>query len=181
MKHNCLWNELRGYHVEEGQKEAPDKVNTINSDVIYPWYSGVPLSHHGLVLWQTSRHHRLLIYSFDRAVGACSSARASGKDQMWGLKKKKEALGCHRSKLPVSQDLKWDDTSNTQHTVATDVGPWPSSLARGVWNTDLFGWSSQQLSRAKGSFVKLGCQILKLTKKARRNHFGRADKNRKPN
>lgn len=179
MKHNCLSNELCGYHVKEGQKGALDMVICMNSELICPWHSGAPLCRHELILlWQTSRHHRLLIYSFDSPGGACSSVRASGKDQMWGLKKKNRLLGAIDQSLQPAKN--WNEmTPPTPSTL--DVGPWPSPLARGVWNTDLFGWPSQQLSQAKGPFVKLGCQILKLTKKKPRNHFGRVGKNRKPN
>lgn len=151
----------------------------MNSDLICPWYSWAPLlpSWNDFILAnkQAQETSYLFIWQSRRCMFIWPCIW-EGPDV--GLEKK--ALGCHRSKPPASQDLKRDDTSNIQHTVQQPrptmvVGLWPSPLARGVWNTDQFGWSSQQLSQAKGAFVKLGCQILKFTEKTTSNRFGGVD------
>lgn len=131
-EHNCLSNTLQ---------DAPDLVNSMNSELICPGHYGQLSCHHKLIsFWQTSRHKRLLICSSDSRGGARSSVRASGKDQRLRLGQKKKALSV---KSATDQSLPpakvWNGmTPPTSSTLGVGgviqlVWLWPSPFWRAVY------------------------------------------------
>lgn len=123
-----MWSVNNPYS-DKTKNKALGMISSMNSGLICPWFSWAPLlpswTNFILANKQTPEISYLFSWQSGRCMFICPCIW-EGPDVE--LKKKEKALGCHRSKPPASWDLKWDDTSNIQHT-----GPWILDCGQAPW------------------------------------------------